>query len=83
MKTHHMMSTNLLHLEALLHICEHALGVVGVEQRVAYVNTSGPANLTVDVVAHQGSCWVKVFARKRQALHRKWLGRVWISACCL
>lgn len=75
-RTHHLLSTNLLHLEAVLHICDHAPGVLAVERRVVYnTSTNGPVNLVVDIVVHEGDCWVKVFARKRKALHRKWLGK--------
>lgn len=31
-------------------------------------------NLVVDVVANQGHTWVKVIARKAQALHLIWAG---------
>ena len=75
-RTHHLLSTNLLHLEAVLHICDHAPGVVAVERRVVYYTSSNqPINLVVDIIVHEGDCWVKVFARKRKALHRKWLGK--------
>ena len=82
-QTHHLVSTNLLHLEALLHICENAPGVVSVERRVMFRGRQGPVNLLVDVVTHQGSCWVKVFARKRRALHKKWLGEGRLSGLAL
>lgn len=51
---------------------------MSLEHRVEYQSTDGSGrcmNMIVDIVAEQGSCWVKVFTRKRQALHRKWLGR--------
>ena len=66
-RTHHLLSNNLLHLEAVLHICDHAPGVLAVERRVLYnTSTNEPMNLVIDIVVHEGDCWVKVFARKKE-----------------
>ena len=82
MKKHHLSSTNLLHLEGLIHICEHNHHCAAVERRFLWSHCLRsfdkerlpPSYLLVDVVAGQGTCWIKVFVRKRNALHRKWLG---------
>ena len=75
-KEEHVSSSNLLYLEAVLHVCEQAKGVVAIQQSFCYVPETGSnsQSLIVDVVAHDGSSWFKVFARNRKALHSKWLG---------
>ncbi len=58
-------------------MCEHAAGVTAVQESFGYVPSSAgrePQSVLVDVVASEGSSWVRVFARKRAALHRQWLG---------
>ena len=39
--------------------------------------SNGPIQLctTIDVISNGGSMWVKLFARKRSALHKKWQGK--------
>lgn len=79
-KDHHVNSTNLLHLEGVLHICENIptpRGVTAVERFFKYKDTTTSMEqiVMVDVVCRQGSNWVKIFARKRKALHKKWLGK--------
>ena len=84
-KEQHVLSSNLPHLEALLLACDHAPGVSAVLQNFWYTRRGGcgsdgcgDGSVLVDVVAGEGSCWVKVFARKRSALHLCWLGG-WMS----
>ena len=78
MKEEHINSSNLLHLEAILHICEHAPSVVAVQQGFCYL-PEGTGSLSqsvlVDVIAHEGGTWVRVFARNRKAIHQKLLGQ--------
>ena len=77
-KEEHMNSSNLLHLEAILHICEHAPAVTAVQQGFCYLprgTGSLSQSVLVDVVAHEGGTWVRVFARNRKAIHQKWLGK--------
>ena len=77
MKEEHVNSSNLLHLEAILHICEHAPSVAAVQQGFCYL-PKGTGSLSqsvlVDVIAHEGGTWVRVFARNRKAIHQKLLG---------
>ena len=46
------------------------------QQSFCYIPSAGghSQSILVDVVASEGGSWVKVFARNRLALHRKWLG---------
>lgn len=63
----------------MLHICENAPrgGVTAVERFFKFKNGIDleGATVMVDVVCNGGDDWIKVFARKRQALHKKWLGK--------
>ena len=76
-KEEHINSSNLLHLEAILHICEHAPSVAAVQQGFCYL-PEGTGSLSqsvlVDVIAYEGGTWVRVFARNRKAIHQKLLG---------
>lgn len=81
-KDHHIKSTNLLHLEGVIHIIQNSRHpsrqgtVTAVERFFKFADRFGTVqNIMVDVVCNGGSGWVKVFARKRQALHKKWLGK--------
>lgn len=80
-KEEHVSSSNLLYFEAVLHVCEHASAVVAVQQSFCYVPQTGShsRSLIVDVVAHEGGSWIKVFARNRKALHSKWLGEACLN----
>ena len=69
-----MTSTNLLHLEGILHLCEYASGVVAADKVLRYSNGPVDQVMTVDVIGNGGSMWIKLFARKRSALHKKWQG---------
>ncbi len=88
-KEQHLSSSNLLHLEAVLHVCEQAAGVTAVQQTISYSPSAGGdrRSVLVDVVASEDCSWVKVFARKRAALHRQWLGERdctgWMSVIAL
>jgi hypothetical protein len=75
-REHHVNSTNFIHLEGVLHVCEHVPMVTGVERFYQYTDERGGlhSSIMVDVVCNNGSIWIKLFARKRKALHRKWLG---------
>lgn len=73
-KKHHVNSTNLLHLESILHICEYATGVTSVDRAMRHTNGIIQQLTTIDVISNGGSMWIKLFARKRSALHKKWQG---------
>ena len=52
--------------------------MLALEQRVEFQSRNSSRrsmDMIVDVVADGGNCWVKVFTRKRKALHKKWLGK--------
>ncbi|XP_062578859.1 UPF0415 protein C7orf25 homolog [Saccostrea cucullata] len=69
----HLKSSNLSHFAGCLHTAYNAPGVV---QILCPFSMDGRTeNLVVDVVANQGHTWVKVIARKAQALHLIWAGR--------
>ena len=76
MKDQHALSSNLPHLEAVLLACHHAPSVSAVMQSFRYTPSGGRGSkvVLVDVVACGGGAWVKIFARKRSALHLYWLG---------
>lgn len=73
-KKHHVNSTNLLHLEGVLHMCQYAPKVTAVESTFKYNDGRTLQTAVVDVISNEGSLWIKLFARKRQALHKKWQG---------
>eukprot|EP00731_Ephydatia_muelleri_P019730 Em0012g555a len=76
MKDQHISSSNLPHLEATLLACRHAPSVTAVLESFRYTPPGGRGSdaVLVDVVACGGGAWVKIFARKRSALHLYWLG---------
>ena len=76
LKENQLKSTNLSHLEGLLYCAKSFGQTVAFLQSVQYevADAGSPAAVTVDVVARGGLAWVKVTARKAEALHRKWEG---------
>ncbi|KAL3831584.1 hypothetical protein ACJMK2_023322 [Sinanodonta woodiana] len=66
-------SSNLGHYAALVHAIENASGVTQVVQPFSCTNRT--ESLYVDVVALKGLAWIKVVARKAQALHLIWAGQ--------
>ena len=83
MKDQHILSSNLPHLEATLLACRHAPSVTAVLQSFRYTPPGGRGSdaVLVDVVACGGGAWVKIFARKRSALHLYWLGMCVCGVC--
>ena len=73
-KKHHLSSTNLLHLEGILHLCEYAPGVIAADRSVRFNHDLMEQVITIDIISNGGSMWIKLFARKRTALHKKWQG---------
>lgn len=74
-KKNQLRSTNLSHLDALLHTAESFDHVIAVLRPVQYETDDGyVSSLMVDVVGHNGRSWVKVTARRAEALHRIWEG---------
>jgi len=74
-KEQHLISTNLLYLEAIQFICDCSRDITAVLQNFSYVLPTGEGHsILVDVVVNKGSHWVKVITRRRDAIHRKWLG---------
>ncbi|RUS72810.1 hypothetical protein EGW08_019423 [Elysia chlorotica] len=65
-------SSNLGHFASLVHASERLPRVAGV--LVPYQLPSRPDSLLVDLLALGGHAWVKVVARKAQALHLVWAG---------
>lgn len=68
----HLKSSNLSHYIGILHTVQHIPDVIQILQAFDSPERSEP--LHVDVVAGQGHVWVKVIARKAQALHLIWAG---------
>ncbi|XP_056007687.1 UPF0415 protein C7orf25 homolog isoform X4 [Ostrea edulis] len=69
----HLKSSNLSHYTGCLHAAYNAPQVT---QILSPFSLEGRTeNLVVDVVANQGYTWIKVIARKAQALHLVWAGR--------
>lgn len=58
----------------MLHICDNVSTVTAVERFFKY-EEHGTQVVMVDVISNNGSMWIKIFARKRKALHKKWLGK--------
>lgn len=71
-ETSHLRSSNLSHYLGLIQTAEQLPGVTHILQ--AFQCPRRPDPLHVDVVAGQGHIWVKVVARKAQALHLVWAG---------
>ncbi|XP_021341652.1 UPF0415 protein C7orf25 homolog [Mizuhopecten yessoensis] len=65
-------SSNLCHFAGILHAMQVIPGVVSMMTAVHSPNRT--SSLHVDIVAGQGQVWVKVIARKAQALHLIWAG---------
>ncbi len=77
-KKHHLNSTNLLHLEGVLHLCEHASQVIAVDRSHRFTMSGVEQVTTIDIVCNGGSMWIKLFGRKRSALHKKWKGMIYL-----
>ncbi|ESO86314.1 hypothetical protein LOTGIDRAFT_176014 [Lottia gigantea] len=69
----HLKSSNLSHYAGVIHAVQYLPDVIQVLQPFTSPNKS--YSLLVDVVAGQGHMWVKVVARKAQALHLVWAGK--------
>ena len=69
----HLQSSNLSHFAAVVHAATCLPGVTRVLR--SFTAPDRQHNLLVDVVADQGRSWVKVVARKGQALHLVWAGK--------
>ncbi|XP_033761926.1 uncharacterized protein LOC117343602 [Pecten maximus] len=65
-------SSNLCHFAGILHAMQVIPGVDSLMKAIH--SPSRTNNLHVDIVAGQGQVWVKVIARKAQALHLIWAG---------
>ncbi|XP_038061757.1 UPF0415 protein C7orf25 homolog [Patiria miniata] len=75
LKENQLKSTNLTHLEGVLHSAESFGHVLSVLHPFHYEGENGAeSTVIVDVVANGGTSWVKVTARKAKALHRIWEG---------
>ncbi|KAJ8313902.1 hypothetical protein KUTeg_008463 [Tegillarca granosa] len=66
-------SSNLSHFAGIFHAAQSLPGVCKILQPFSDINR--PESLVVDIVANQGHAWVKVIARKGQALHLIWAER--------
>jgi len=65
-------SSNLSHYVGILHTVQQVPDVIQILQAFHLPTRTEP--LHVDVVGGQGHVWVKVIARKCQALHQVWTG---------
>lgn len=70
----HLRSSNLSHLEGILTAVETLPGLVEVLKPFPCPTSAHP--LVVDLICNQGYTWVKVVARKAQALHFVWAGEL-------
>lgn len=70
----HLRSSNLSHYLGVIHAAENLPHVTQILQ--AFRCPGRTENLHVDVVGEHGRLWVKVIARKGQALHLIWAGKV-------
>ncbi|XP_076460529.1 uncharacterized protein LOC143293511 [Babylonia areolata] len=73
-----LQSSNLSHFAALVHAATHLPGVTRLMRPFPAPDGRrghGHNSLEVDVVALHGRAWVKVVARKGQALHLVWAGQ--------
>lgn len=68
----HLRSSNMGHYAGILHAATELPNVTHILQPFSCPGREEP--LHVDVVAGQGHFWVKVIARKAQALHLNWAG---------
>lgn len=72
-KENSLRSTNLIHLEALTYTAEHIGNVTSVISPLKFLTRDqDKINIVVDVIGHNGKAWIKVTARKAEALHRTW-----------
>ena len=69
----HLRSSNLSHLEGILGAVETFPDVVEVLKPFPCPPMTHP--LFVDLICNHGYTWVKVIARKAQALHFVWAGK--------
>ncbi|XP_033642155.1 UPF0415 protein C7orf25 homolog [Asterias rubens] len=75
LKENQLKSTNLSHLEGIIHSIESFGHVISVLHPFHFEGCHGNENtVIVDVVGHGGASWVKITARKAKALHRIWEG---------
>lgn len=72
-KEHDLKSSNLSHFAAILHAINHLPNVVKILSPFSTKDRTD--SLIVDVVAQNGLLWMKVIARKAQALHLIWAGK--------
>ncbi|XP_064614451.1 UPF0415 protein C7orf25 homolog, partial [Liolophura sinensis] len=68
----HLKSSNLGHFSAILHCVENLPQPTTVLKPFPY---PGRDSLPIDVIVGEGHLWVKVIARKAQALHLVWAGQ--------
>lgn len=71
-REHDLKSSNLSHFAAILHAINNLPNVQKILCPFSYKERVD--NLVVDVVAQDCQVWVKVIARKAQALHLIWAG---------
>ncbi|XP_078696803.1 UPF0415 protein C7orf25 homolog [Branchiostoma floridae x Branchiostoma belcheri] len=75
LKENHLRSSNLTHLRAIITTAESLPAISSLLHPFHFTDQSGNrVTLTVDVAANHGLTWVKVIARKAQAMHVIWLG---------
>lgn len=66
-------SSNLNHYAGLVHAAVNCSKLSGILYVVP--SSSEDSRLVVDIVSESGHCWMKVVARKAQALHLMWAGQ--------
>ena len=72
---HHLSSSNLSYLEAVLTTSENSRNSRDIMKRFVYSSSEGTfSEVIVDVIGNNGNLWVKVFARNPYAIHRIWDG---------
>ncbi|XP_071156873.1 UPF0415 protein C7orf25 homolog [Mytilus edulis] len=72
-REHDLKSSNLSHFSAIIHAATNLPKVKKILRPFRSKNRTD--SLVVDIVAQDGRIWVKVIARKAQALHLIWAGR--------
>lgn len=76
----HLRSSNLSNYAGVLHAVDNLPFVTNILQAFSCPGRTDP--LHVDVVAYHGHVWVKIVARKAQALHLIWAGISFIASIC-
>ncbi|XP_065649454.1 UPF0415 protein C7orf25 homolog [Hydra vulgaris] len=72
---HHLISTNITNLRAVVKAIENSPDVVSILQSFSYENdTEIISDVVVDAVVTGGYKWIKIIARKPLAVHRIWKG---------